>query len=322
LRSLNMLLRMYGELAEPEKINSIKEKLQDLVLNEGFELTSKTYYTLGVCTSYKGQHEVALDYFQKALSLALASDDKEDICCAISGIAITYYYMDRLTDALKEIYNLKVFFQVLKLPFLRLSNLMLNAHILRKLGRCEEALEIFWDCYETLRTEKNIFMYVSLLYGMGITYQDLGDVDLARMYLKLAKETADPRYMRILSPLIEQRLKDLGVRPQNEYDLIFNSKQNAVTERKRGKVEFKNQFILLDLLHLFMKNPGSTFSKEQLVEKIWKQEYDPAVHDNKIYVTIKRLRKMIEPDFDKPKYIFRAKNGYYLNKNTRILVEH
>jgi len=317
-----MLLRMYGELAEPEKINSIKEKLQDLVLNEGFELTSKTYYTLGVCTSYKGQHEVALDYFQKALSLALASDDKEDICCAISGIAITYYYMDRLTDALKEIYNLKVFFQVLKLPFLRLSNLMLNAHILRKLGRCEEALEIFWDCYETLRTEKNIFMYVSLLYGMGITYQDLGDVDLARMYLKLAKETADPRYMRILSPLIEQRLKDLGVRPQNEYDLIFNSKQNAVTERKRGKVEFKNQFILLDLLHLFMKNPGSTFSKEQLVEKIWKQEYDPAVHDNKIYVTIKRLRKMIEPDFDKPKYIFRAKNGYYLNKNTRILVEH
>jgi DNA-binding winged helix-turn-helix (wHTH) protein len=58
-----------------------------------------------------------------------------------------------------------------------------------------------------------------------------------------------------------------------------------------------------------------------IVEKIWKQSYDPGVHDNKLYVTIKRLRKMIEPDFEKPKYIFRAKNGYYLNKNARVLLQ-
>jgi hypothetical protein len=28
---------------------------------------------------------------------------------------------------------------------------------------------------------------------------------------------------------------------------------------------------------------------------------------------------LIEPEIDKPRYIFRAKNGYYLNKNTRVL---
>ncbi len=75
------------------------------------------------------------------------------------------------------------------------------------------------------------------------------------------------------------------------------------------------------MLRLFMKQPGAVYSKESLVKQVWKQDYDPGVHDNKIYVTIKRLRKLIEPDYEKPKYIFRAKNGYYLNKNTKILME-
>ena len=72
------------------------------------------------------------------------------------------------------------------------------------------------------------------------------------------------------------------------------------------------------MLKLFISRQGEVFTKEYLVERVWKQDYNPDVHDNKIYVTIKRLRKMIEPDYDKPKYIFRAKNGYYLNKATKI----
>ena len=63
------------------------------------------------------------------------------------------------------------------------------------------------------------------------------------------------------------------------------------------------------------------FSKEYLVENVWKQPYDPSVHDNKIYVTIKRLRKLIEPEYDKPKYLFRAKNGYYFNKAVKVHFE-
>jgi DNA-binding response OmpR family regulator len=77
----------------------------------------------------------------------------------------------------------------------------------------------------------------------------------------------------------------------------------------------------LDLLRLFVQNQGHIYSKEYLVENVWKQPYDPAIHDNKIYVTIKRLRKLIEPDYEKPKYIFRAKNGYYMNKAARVHLE-
>ncbi|MDZ4660286.1 MAG: winged helix-turn-helix domain-containing protein [Pseudomonadota bacterium] len=322
LKCLNFLLRISAELEDFDRVNVIKESLQDLVLNEGVEITSKTYYTLGMCTFYKKQFDMAMDYFQKSLNIAFSKNDKEDICYAINGMAITYYATDRLSEALKEIYNLKVFFEVLDIPALKISNLMLNGHILRKLGRLNEALEIFWECYESLKSEKNMFMYVSLLYGMGLTYQDKGEVELTKTYLKLAKSMVSPDHFKRQARAIDEKLEELGVRPHNDYDLIFDSRQNMVTERKRGKVDFKNQFILLDLLHLFMQHPGETFSKEILVKRIWKQDYNPAIHDNKIYVTIKRLRQIIEPDVDHPKYIFRAKNGYYLNKSTRVLLEH
>jgi DNA-binding response OmpR family regulator len=100
--------------------------------------------------------------------------------------------------------------------------------------------------------------------------------------------------------------------------MVFDLDNHAIIEKSLGKIDFKNQFILLDLLKLFISHQGQIFSKEYLVEQVWKQDYDPEVHDNKIYVTIKRLRKMIEPDYDKPKYIFRAKNGYYLSKNAKV----
>ena len=100
---------------------------------------------------------------------------------------------------------------------------------------------------------------------------------------------------------IAARIDSLG--EESEADRIAREEEKKLLERKKGKIDFKNQFILLDMLKLFLRSPGEVYSKEALVKAVWKQDYDPSVHDNKIYVTIKRLRQLIEPDFDKPKYI-------------------
>jgi tetratricopeptide (TPR) repeat protein len=321
LKCQNDLLRMYAESEDMENIRITKERLQDLVLKEGFDLNAKTYYTLGICAFYKGQYDIALDYFQKSLSLALAYDNKEDICYAINALAINYYRLERYQEALKEIYNLQVFFQVMDLPDLKLSSQMINGKILCKMKKFDQALEVMWDCYDLLRREKNLFMYVHLLLALGMTYKEAGEADMARLYLRLARKSIDPDVMVVVAKTIDHLLKDLGETGHEDFDLVFDMASNSVSEKKKGRIDFKNQFILLDMLRLFMKQPGVVHSKEHLVKQVWKQEYDPVVHDNKIYVTIKRLRKLIEPDYDKPKYIFRAKNGYYLNKSARILVQ-
>ena len=321
LKSQNLLLRMYAERDDQDQITNTKERLQDLVLKEGFELNSRTYYTLGICAFTKQQMDLSLEYFQKSLAIALAADSKEDMCFAINGVAIVYMWMGRYADALKEIYNLQVFFQLLDLPELKISTQVLNGLILHKTGKNDEALLVLGECFELLKKHKSLYMYVQLLYACGITYKDSGNLDMARFYLQLAKKTVDPKSLRRTANDIDRVLSDMGVPAQNDYDIIFNSATHALVEKKKGKVDFKNQFILLDLLHMFLKKPGSVHSKEQITDKLWSESYDPGVHDNKIYVTIKRLRQLIEPDADKPKYIFRAKNGYYLNKETKVMLE-
>ncbi|MCB0342894.1 MAG: tetratricopeptide repeat protein [Pseudobdellovibrionaceae bacterium] len=322
LKSLNLLLRMYAEMENHEAIDDTKERLQDLVLKEKVKLNAKSFYTLGLCASYKQQYKTALEYLEKSLAQALADDNKEDICYAINGLALVYTLLGRYDDALKEIYNLQVFFQVLPVPDLELSSQMLNGHILRKMGKYDQALEVFWRCYDQLKSQKNLYMYILLLDAMGTTFHEMGDNDMARMYMNLARRTADPENLRYFTRNLEAKIEKLGgVHDESKYDLVFHASTNSVVEKKRGRIDFKNQFILMDMLRLFLQHPGSVYSKESLVKQVWRQEYDPQVHDNKIYVTIKRLRKMIEPDFDKPKYIFRAKNGYYLSKDTRVLID-
>jgi tetratricopeptide (TPR) repeat protein len=320
LKCTNLLLRVYAETEDHRSIESTKEKLHELVVANELELTSKTYYTFALCASYKGQQKVALEYLEKALATALSKDDKEDVCFAIYGLAAVYFHLQRYEDALREIYNLQVFFQVLDLPEIRLTSQILNGHILRACGQPARALELFLQSYDNLKEQKNMYIFVTLLFALGITYKDLGDKSQSRFYLQLAKRSADPQNLRIVYRAIEAELKQVEATDEPQFDLIFDSTSNSVVERKMGRIDFKNQFILLDLLQLFVKNPGEVHTKENLVKRIWKENYDPSVHDNKIYVTIKRLRKLIEPDFEKPRYIFRAKNGYYLNRNARVLM--
>jgi tetratricopeptide (TPR) repeat protein len=320
---LNLKLRIHAEMEDHQAIFAIKDKLQDLVLKEGFELNSRTYYTLAICADFKGQPEVALEYLQKSLSLGLAVDHKEDICRAIYGLAKIYCTpsINRYEDALKEVYNLEVFFQVYDFPEIRFSSRMLNSFILLKNKKFEEALEVAWKAYEEVKNIKRITLVAHVLYRVSEVYFAMGERDLAISYAKLAQKSVHPKNQVEMARSIQELVNKIGFESDPNYDLVFDNENHMIVEKKLGKIDFKNQFILLDLLKLFLLNPGTVFSKEYLVENVWKQPYDPAVHDNKIYVTIKRLRRLIEPDFDKPKYIFRAKNGYYVNKSVKVLMD-
>ena len=322
LEALNLLLRVHAELGEFEPIQRLKESLQDEVIREELQLTSQILYTLGLCASYKGDQDLAQEYLQKSLNLALEKDDKKAICYALNGLAIVHYKQGRVNEALKEIYNLEIFFEFLDLPDLKLSVKFINGHLLRSLGKFEQALEMFWQAYDMVRGTKNLTHYNYLLFALARTYHALGDTNLCQMYLGLSEKSLDKENMVSLSKEVQKFRDSLKVQSDEPIDIRFQLGSNSVIEKDIGPISFKNQFILLDMLRLFLQNPGRVFSKEELADKIWKEPYDPSIHDNKIYVTIKRLRKMIEPDYDQPKYIYRAKNGYYLNRSVRVSLEN
>lgn len=318
LKTQQYILRIHAEREEFDQITLIKENLHDLVIREGIELSSKIYYALGLCSSLKLQPENAVEYFKKALELGMKANNHEDMCYAILGLSICYRQQKRYEDAIKEIHNLNIFLQLINLPELKAAAATSHARIFMDLKKFDLALDILWTAYEEIKNTKQLSVALGILQNIGIVLYELGQKDIAKIYLNLAAKSMDPQNNQLILKNVEKYLKDINMSSDSSNDLIFDLENHSITERSLGKIDFKNQFILLDLLRLFVSNQGHIFSKEYLVEKVWKQSYDPAVHDNKIYVTIKRLRKMIEPDYDKPKYIFRAKNGYYLNKGAKI----
>jgi DNA-binding winged helix-turn-helix (wHTH) protein len=320
---LLLLLRAYAEHLDFDKIEKEKNRLIELTHSHGLQMTSKINYVLALCASYRNQHDEALAYSQESLSLALQENDKHTACYAIFGLAISYSNLDQLQKSLQEIYNLQVLMGALDIPQIRLSVNMLKARILRKMGKNEQSLEVLWQSYEVLKNYKNFYMQTSLFIAFALTYKQLGNIQAARNYVELAEKSIDVNNMKMLAVNVgELRAEVLKLQPESSrHDFVFNLSDHTVIERQKGRIDFGNQFILMDLLKLFVQQPGVSFSKEQLVKHIWKQSYNPAVHDNKIYVTIKRLRQLIEPDVEKPKYIFRSKNGYYLNKDISVLIE-
>lgn len=186
-----------------------------------------------------------------------------------------------------------------------------------------KANKLLWELYEEANKTNHTFLIPYILAQMSWCYVKLKNKPQAQMFYNLAQKNLSPD--RKLLNLYLKTLRDRGqlnLSKENEvYDLIFDVKDHIVIEKQKGCIELKNQFILMDLLKLFLLNPGTSYSKETIIKKIWKQDYLPEVHDNKIYVTIKRLREMIEINSCKPLYIKRNSTGYHFSKQARVLVK-
>ena len=199
---------------------------------------------------------------------------------------------------------------------------LLMANLLKKEKKYDSAEKLYWFCYEqSQKSHRRKYMSPHLLYSLGSNYMEKGDYKRAFTFLNLASKSVNPDILKQLHKQISKAFKILDKKMTNNYDIVLSLENKVVVEKQKGHINFKNQFILLDMLKLFAFHPGYIYSKESLVEKVWKQKYDPKAHDNKIYVTIKRLRELIEPDQSQPKYIFRTKNGYYIDKKAKILIE-
>ncbi len=323
LNCQNLLLRIFAEKDDQASILTLKEFLQDLVIKEGLTLTSRIYYTLGLCSSYRQQNNSALDYLKKSLSIAQNTQNMEDLNYALYGVALCKAKLGLYSEALQDLEILRE--QIQKKPNLDLiiSEHSLFALIQLNVKNYELALSTLWDSYDLLKVQKNLWMYIYILFNIGKVYLEMGNITLAKMYLNLAFKTVDANNLPRLSKQIQIDLELAKTASPDEiknknFDLLIELDSNAIIEKSLGRVEFKNQHTLFDLLKLLTLHQGKTYSKEHLVEHIWNETYDPSIHDNKIYVTIKRLRKMIEPNFDDPKYLLRTRDGYFVNKSIKI----
>ncbi len=267
------------------------------------------------------KNHLAAENYDRALSEAIKSESREMIAQALFGcifIALSLEKTDPTLDA--KIKKLELLVAEINKPELIVSILSLKADIALSNGDPVKALHWVWDAYDKVKFTKNNFLSLSIIAKIGHVYLMSGKFEEAKIYLELAQRSVDASVYKRLSQGVEQLLGQLPKEASKKYDLILDEKNHLIVEKDKGPIDMKNQFILIDLLKLLMVNSGKPVSKEQLVEHVWHQKYEPKTHDNTIYVTIKRIRTLIEPNPSQSVYILRNREGYLFNSDKKICI--
>jgi DNA-binding response OmpR family regulator len=84
-----------------------------------------------------------------------------------------------------------------------------------------------------------------------------------------------------------------------EYGDLFIDRAKRKALLKGSKLDLTPKEF--DLLYLFISNPGKSYSREALLQKVWGQEFKGYEHT--VNSHINRLRAKIEPDISQPVYI-------------------
>jgi DNA-binding winged helix-turn-helix (wHTH) protein len=180
-----------------------------------------------------------------------------------------------------------------------------------------KALDRYWSAHGILKAHRNWSYYYYVLLGLGRTYLEMGNTERAQIFFDLINDAISDLELNALKQLLERVSKSLVDTDQNR--LVIDRERKVIVEPTLGEVHFERRFVLLEILYLLASQPGKVFTKEELVDKIWRESYNPMIHDSKVYTSISRLRKLIEPDFRRPIYILNERDGYAFN--SAVLVE-
>jgi tetratricopeptide (TPR) repeat protein len=320
LKTYGFLIRLASEKLEDSKAQKYileSEKLMEVLSRAFPTLTSEFFYNLGVVKNYSGNFEAAKTNFELAYKKSTEENEPELLSKCLLSLATNAFYRKDFDLSIRYLDQLNDLLKIIKKYYL--SGAMYNyyAKIFIELNENEKALNYYKLANEYLQSKKCWNLYGYILFGKATALKKAGNFEEALKMFQLAQESIDVSVFKRLNHLIEAEIDDVN---DSTVDLYLDRTNRKIVERSLGTIDFKHRFVLLEILFLLSKNPGLYFDKEQLAKMIWKDEYNPLIHDKLIYTSVSRLRKLIEPiDADsKRKYIIRGKDGYTFNPLAKI----
>ncbi|WP_413581587.1 winged helix-turn-helix domain-containing protein [Bdellovibrio sp. HCB288] len=316
LVGIRYLIQASSEMGTLDQYNSYFRKLFAYEKDPAnTETHGRILHVIGLWQMSVGNYPSAKEYFLTALEECTQNKDLETVSRLLQELAMVSMNQDAL-EALKYLDKSLLLTKELKLDEIHTGCLILKSHIFLSQKRADDALEAIWKAYEKAQMHSLHYLNVYILVHMASVYEALGKHGEAVVYKSLAMKGIDGDTPHRLQKVKSQFIKDHN--KADSADLTIDTMAFKVKSRAQGDVDFKNQHILFDLLNLFAKNPGDRFSKSYLIENVWGYAYNPEVHDNLIYVSIKRLRTLLEPDPNTSVFILRDRKGYFLPSNVTI----
>ena len=163
-----------------------------------------------------------------------------------------------------------------------------------------------------IRSQKSLLNHIKATIIGSEILERSGQPLLALNYLRHADSLCDPQELSFRSQRIQENISRLQKMTISNTDLVINAEATIVEEKNLGRIDFGQQHLVHTLLSCLVAARGEPVSKSEICRLLWMVEYNPRLHDNKIYVSIKRLRNLIEPDPKNPRYVRRVRGGYCL----------
>lgn len=336
-RAVALLLRIFSERLEFNKVQSIVREVVQVgeTIPDYAKYVSKLQYNQGIFNVYAKDFDAAWEHFELAEQAAkLRLDDStvvdreraeaaRDLVSAQFGMASVASSKGRFGEALERLESVEKRVRdfsdlpqdVLKPEYLEASIFVSRGNIYRELGEYQKALDTFWRAHGQLKSQKIWSYYYYVLLGLGRIYLAMDDTSRATIFFDLIADALANLELNALREILDRehmKMKNSGSR------LVVDRERKVVVEQEKGEIHFERRFILLEILYLLASEPGKIFTKELLVDRIWKESYNPMIHDSKVYTSISRLRKLIEPDFKRPRYILNERDGYSFNPAVQI----
>lgn len=314
------LIRISSESLRNDQANIYIERAQKLVDDMSVNLptlTSEFFYNSGVVKNYRSDFVGAKKDFEIALSLAVKESEPDLQAKVLLSIANNNYNLGLVGEAIGQLKQLEELLHIVNKNYLKGAMYLFWSKILLEQDNCHESLEKINKAIVQLKEKKCWNLYGHALLRKGQIYKKLGDYEKSLVFFNLSTDFTDSIQFRRLTKMIECEINEVN---DSSIDIYLDRANRKVVEKTLGTIDFKHRFVLLEILFLLARNTGEYYDKEQLAKSIWKDEYNPLIHDKLIYTSVSRLRKLIEPKEagDKRKYIIRGKDGYTFNPRTKI----
>ena len=287
--------------------------------SEDFSILARAFTLLGSWALAQNEADECRHYLQNAINKATEIQDLATLARALF-ISAVLQTLDpsTLASALVTLDKVDILLSEAHHPETLVSSKIFRGFIYIQKSEYDLALATLWLAYEQSQKFSLHTHCMSALTQIARVHMELKQHEQHELLYNLLSKGLDkvktPRLYRGASQVF---LTSSGT-ATFVADFRINQANKSFFVKNKGAIDFKNQHILFELALLFLEAPGTRFSKEALVEKIWGQIYDPKTHDNLIYVSIKRLRTLIEPDPESPHYLLRDRKGYYLNPQSSI----
>lgn len=341
-RSINALMRIHAERLDFDKCESLVREISQVGsgLKSFKRYQPKIDFNQGVSAMHRNEPMLARVHFEAAIGHvndllideSLAKRDREELlrdrllcrtCIAMleRDSKNQRVALEQGDELIQEIYDLshgEKAFEFQQLHDIEAGITIMQGHCLRELGEPQKALDKYWAAHSILKSHRNWGTYYYVLLGLGQAYVALGNNERAQIFFDLVADAVSDLELNRLKRALDKVSRASAIDTSNR--LLIDRERKVIIEPKIGEVHFERRFVLLEIFYLLASQPGKIFSKEDLVDKIWRESYNPMIHDSKVYTSISRLRKLIEPDFKRPIYILNERDGYAFS-STVVLEE-